>query len=311
MSPKFYIPIYLRELVRRYWDGIENISLQLNKFVPFIEEKRGSGIYKPRIDYFRYKKLPSRAVEDYKKFYQLQRNLWESKLRESGVDPKFLDELRLSTRSRLIVGLGDESVYETSIRLHRNYGVPFIPGSALKGVAKHFAVYNITDENYKFLSNKFGEEDFFRLAGSVQKLLEEPDDRRVENLKSLSFKLSNVEVSFKELRAIFGTQKREGSVIFFDAFPTPEQLNQVPILELDIINPHYQPYYQHGDPPGDWYFPTPIFFLTVPKGVEFQFAIAPRDDVGRELLNKTKMILISALREFGIGAKTSLGYGHF
>ncbi len=33
----------------------------------------------------------------------------------------------MRTKSRLVVGLGDESVYETSIRLHRNYGVPYIP----------------------------------------------------------------------------------------------------------------------------------------------------------------------------------------
>jgi CRISPR-associated protein Cmr6 len=38
-------------------------------------------------------------------------------------------------RGRMVVGLGAESVLETSIALHRTYGVPFIPGSALKGLA--------------------------------------------------------------------------------------------------------------------------------------------------------------------------------
>lgn len=36
---------------------------------------------------------------------------------------------------RMIVGLGAESVMETAVTLHRTYGVPLIPGSALKGLA--------------------------------------------------------------------------------------------------------------------------------------------------------------------------------
>src|SRR5207302_10163433 len=38
-------------------------------------------------------------------------------------------------KGRMIIGLGDESVLETAITLHRTYGVPYIPGSALKGLA--------------------------------------------------------------------------------------------------------------------------------------------------------------------------------
>jgi CRISPR-associated protein Cmr6 len=40
---------------------------------------------------------------------------------------------------RIVVGLGGESVSETAITLHRTYGVPLIPGSALKGLAASFA----------------------------------------------------------------------------------------------------------------------------------------------------------------------------
>ena len=42
-------------------------------------------------------------------------------------------------KTRMIVGLGDESVLETAIALHRTYGVPYIPGSALKGLAASYA----------------------------------------------------------------------------------------------------------------------------------------------------------------------------
>lgn len=40
---------------------------------------------------------------------------------------------------RVIVGLGAESVLETSIRLHRIYGFPIIPGSAIKGLVRAYA----------------------------------------------------------------------------------------------------------------------------------------------------------------------------
>lgn len=42
-------------------------------------------------------------------------------------------------QGRMAVGLGDESVLETSVKLHRTYGVPYIPGSALKGLAASYA----------------------------------------------------------------------------------------------------------------------------------------------------------------------------
>src|SRR5690606_25047808 len=42
---------------------------------------------------------------------------------------------------RLAVNLGSESVLETSIALHRTYGVPYIPGSALKGLAAHYVIH--------------------------------------------------------------------------------------------------------------------------------------------------------------------------
>ena len=42
-------------------------------------------------------------------------------------------------QGRMAIGLGDETVLETSVKLHRTYGVPYIPGSALKGLAANYA----------------------------------------------------------------------------------------------------------------------------------------------------------------------------
>ena len=40
---------------------------------------------------------------------------------------------------RFVVGLGGASVLETGMTLHRLYGIPIIPGSALKGLARAYA----------------------------------------------------------------------------------------------------------------------------------------------------------------------------
>ncbi|HIH69792.1 type III-B CRISPR module RAMP protein Cmr6 [Methermicoccus shengliensis] len=88
-------------------------------------------------------------------------------------------------------------------------------------------------------------------------------------------------------------------------------------MELDIMSPHYQPYYREGKEPGDWYDPKPIFFLAVPRGIEFHFALAYRE-MSREqlekaqnqkLLENARALLCEALKEHGVGAKTALGYG--
>lgn len=46
---------------------------------------------------------------------------------------------------RLAVGLGDESVIETAVALHHTYGVPYLPGSALKGVAAYYSRNHLTN----------------------------------------------------------------------------------------------------------------------------------------------------------------------
>jgi len=44
-----------------------------------------------------------------------------------------------TVQGRMVVGLGEESVLETSVTLHHTYGIPYIPGSALKGLAASYA----------------------------------------------------------------------------------------------------------------------------------------------------------------------------
>lgn len=65
---------------------------------------------------------------------------WEKGLEQHGASTAVA-----SVQGRMIVGLGAESSIETGITLHHTYGVPYIPGSALKGLASHFAAKELAD----------------------------------------------------------------------------------------------------------------------------------------------------------------------
>ena len=322
---KFFVP---KDLIFADFKKFENISLILTKFCPFLV--RDGKLEKPRYDWLGYHiKLSERSLKLYNEYLRRIEDLLSS------IDAQIF---KLRTKSRLVIGLGDESVYETSIRLNRNYGVPYIPGSALKGVTKHY-VFSVLAEEYgdavlrrfrdvkedvkrriakrEKISEKDVREDYYLAVAVIQELFERKFDKLAE-ISDLRVKVGKEDMNVEDFVKIFGTQSFEGLVIFFDAFPTPDQLKDKPILELDIMNPHYQPYYSAKEnelksvekAPGDWHDPNPILFLTVPAGIEFQFALALRDGE-QDLLNKAKNLLIKALENHGVGAKTSLGYGRF
>lgn len=52
---------------------------------------------------------------------------------------------------RLFLGLGESTVLETHVTLHRVYGVPYLPGSALKGLTRAYAE-SLVDGSDGFLS---------------------------------------------------------------------------------------------------------------------------------------------------------------
>jgi CRISPR-associated protein Cmr6 len=65
------------------------------------------------------------------------------------------------TDGRMIIGLGGENVLETGLSLQHIFGAPFIPGSALKGLAAHYCdqICGLCDPNFK-LGRKYHEAIF-------------------------------------------------------------------------------------------------------------------------------------------------------
>lgn len=161
----------------------------------------------------------------------------------------------------LVCGIGDEHPLENSLRFDHCTGLPYIPSSSIKGVARFAAEFD------------------------------EKTDLRTKNIES---------------NTLFGTQDQVGKIQFWDGFPV-----EVPALKIDIMNNHFQNYY--GDPsgktaPSDDMNPNPVPFIVVDSDSEFYFpVVAPDQDTLRQAVEFLK----KALEEWGVGAKTSVGYGMF
>ncbi|ROL57222.1 type III-B CRISPR module RAMP protein Cmr6 [Bacteroidetes/Chlorobi group bacterium Naka2016] len=262
----------------------------------------------------------------------IQNFKWDTKFTESIIDrlKKTAENLKQNSYSiksfqatchwRLIIGLGASHPQETSMTLHHIYGIPYIPGGAVKGVTRHWFIFN--EFNSLGISN-------FEQINCFEKILETVDiDNKDENKRDYKISKEDFKKKFKvkksneliepndnlyeflitkhdtirNFQSIFGTQNKKGDVIFFDAYPVGK-IN----LKIDTMNPHYPDYYSKGAAPADWQNPNPIKFLTV-ENTKFQFWLASRD---ADLLDEAENLLKRAIREYGIGAKTSLGYGIF
>ncbi|MDW8088118.1 MAG: type III-B CRISPR module RAMP protein Cmr6, partial [Candidatus Calescibacterium sp.] len=170
-------------------------------------------------------------------------------------------------------------------------GIPYIPGSAVKGVTRHWSVRKFAYQAYQKANQK--NQTFEQILKNLSKALENGEN-------NVDLEINGIK--FSDLIEIFGTQKQAGKVIFMDAYPV-ENIN----LKMDIMNVHYPDYYSGDEPPADWQMPVPIKFLTVEK-TKFEFVILSKYE---NLVNKATMLLRKALSEHGVGAKTSLGYGLF
>jgi len=172
-----------------------------------------------------------------------------------------------ATQWRMVVGLGGETVLETDLTLHHLYGIPLIPGSALKGLTRAYVTGEVAE--HKNESKKIDEDD-------------------------------------PVVQRIFGTQRDAGSVIFFDAMPVDGKVE----IDLDIMNAHYPKYYGEKQLPTNSQDPNPVTFLTI-TNTKFMFALAPRRPKDIDDVKLAVEWLQAALQKYGVGGKTSAGYGYF
>jgi CRISPR-associated protein Cmr6 len=267
----------------------QNLGLWLDRFILY--EQRGN-----RLEQSRQSRKREAAPLNFQSINPLLtacRKRWEAVLQSYEPD---VTRFTATPEWRVAIGLGAEHALETNLTLHRIYGTPFIPGSAVKGVTRAQAFWNIATK-LELPEESLG--DFDQLLSEADEKAQETRWKRIGGDRDFAV----WQEASADFYTIFGTTEARGKVTFFDAYPT-----QAPKLKLDIMNPHYAPYYSDAKkrtPPGDYHSPVPVYFLTVER-TPFSFALASSDS---HLRDTAEAWLRAALSDLGIGSKTAAGYG--
>jgi CRISPR-associated protein Cmr6 len=266
---------------------------------------------------------------------------------------KYLDNmprkpLRLITQSRLIVGNGTKGTLEMGITLHRIFGIPYIPGSALKGLARSFALNQIAEKfGIPYLSGKTlleikqqkekGESPPPPPLKILDALLELPLNKNLPT-KQYQEQLSAINKFFEnqlKQSPYFVVSKSKIDNLSVEAFLKDNIINQfreifgtmskigeivfydsIPlkiknILVAEIMTPHFADYYRGTEYPQEDQDPQPLVFLAVREGIPFAFCLDYRKK-GQEdqtLFKTARHWLLAGLNKFGVGGKTSSGMG--
>jgi CRISPR type III-B/RAMP module RAMP protein Cmr6 len=198
--------------------------------------------------------------------------------------------------ARMMINMAGGVVENAGISLDRLLGLPFIPGSAAKGIARQQALWDIHDSN----------------AEEKERLLQ---------IALLAFGFGSHDVSgdfqwaggalAKKVAQQIDAEEFKGCVAFLPAYP----LRNCRVV-VDMVNPHYPRYYSgKADTAQDTENPIPNFFPAVESGAVFQFSVvAHRESAlidSKEMLDQVQKWLSSALSNRGLGAKTAAGYGWF
>lgn len=191
--------------------------------------------------------------------------------------------------SPFATGLGNEHPLENGFAFLSPYGLPYLPGSGIKGVLRRAAEELASGEwgdrhgwTAEYIANLFG-------PG-------ENDPTR-------------------------DSAPRQGALRFWDVYPQPAASikDDRLLLGVEIMTPHLGDYYQGKATPNTSLSPNPIPFLSVLPGSRFCFhvechpgLVAP--ELSEASDNPRWQSLLAAAFEhagewLGFGAKTAVGYG--
>lgn len=218
-----------------------------------------------------FKEVAGLAVPDgYQKRFEYRKSIF-SELKAA----KQAECCTATVEGRMVIGLGQKGPVEAGLALEHTWGVPIIPGSALKGLTMAAAHLLLEDEEWRKKADGRG----------------------------------------PSLALLGGTIEHIGKVIFHDAWWIPEEGTQakketLPI-HLDVMTVHHPDYYKDGKKsPSDMDSPVPIPFASVTGKFLVVVELSdPNSDEADKLLDAGLFILKQGLAHLGIGAKTNAGYG--
>lgn len=185
--------------------------------------------------------------------------------------------LPLRLQSRHVTGTGLEHPVENGMLFHHTLGVPYLPGSSVKGLMRAWA-------GHVLIPNGAARE------GDIRRILGTSADEKggVGSVIVMdALPTEPVEMVAEVTTPHYGPWYQKGG--------------QDPL----------------GNPPADWYDPKPIPFLAVKEGQPFAFALLPNASPGVSAAQAAADVVTAAgwlrdaLEWLGAGARTAVGFGRF
>jgi CRISPR-associated protein Cmr6 len=179
----------------------------------------------------------------------------------------------VTTVTPLAIGLGNGSPLEIGLSLHHTFGVPYLPGSALKGLALRAALaHGVNDEALRIL---FGS----------------PPQHNSRN----EFDAGSA-----------------GQIIFWDGWLEPSKKPVLQRDVMTVHHQAYYGSSGKSGYPTDFDDPNPVGFISVRPGTRFCIAIGSNPQEGMEAWRYVALELLQyGLEQLGLGGKTNAGYGYF
>jgi CRISPR-associated protein Cmr6 len=188
--------------------------------------------------------------------------------------------ISVESTSSFVTGMGNSNPVENGFTFHHTLGVPYLPGSSLKGVLRHWFEYWCDNSDSSQSSSTLIE--YF---GNSQ-----------------------------------GQQTQVGGLIFLDAVPyeMPEIVVDIMTPHYGQWYSHGGSINEKAPNtdaiPAGWHNPVPIPFLVV-KEIKFDIIIMRQKSMSNEAWQRAESefpkLLDEALSFIGAGAKTAVGYGYF
>lgn len=276
MDTSIPIPDYLMDLEK----DISNFGLIFQKFFPYVTEQLETSTMVNRMSVNSVDKLAEKwklniNSKKISNFIKEKQTQQNRLLEQKCTLSADIIKINATLSSRLITGTGETTPVEVGMKFDRNMGIPYIPASSIKGVVAYaYCVNYINQHQEDNTSFDTTEKGFTDLFGSRD-----------------------------------GNDPKRGGFCFLDAYPVTS-----PKIVVDIMNPHFGKYYEGKQPPSETDNPVPIKFLSVEKGLKFEFKgffiSTNKKDIDK-LKNDLIKAFKTALGTIGIGAKTATGYGLF
>lgn len=213
----------------------------------------------------------------------------------------------LTLASRLLIGHGNASAIDVGLTVHHTWGVPVIPGSALKGLVAHYvdATYGPAEPGKKPWE-QHGDE---RVRADYQGVTW--NRRRIERGPGAVYRAlfgapdTRDDATMREHGLEAGAAA--GFATFHDALYVPGSLADNKPFAADVLTVHQKGYYDSSGQtlPNDYDSPNPVAFLTVRPKCRLLLALSGPS----EWTELAARLLADALENWGVGGKTAAGYG--